>query len=209
MRRILVLGLFWGVSCCVPSWLIAGEGVGETQRTAVCGPRCTQQILEHYGHRVELIDLVSEMQDGRVDGYCSLADIQNALAKRGVESLPVRLGVLELPAWSGPVVLNCGDRHFVVLKATNGAYAEIRDGPSPHSSWEFIPSVLLRFNRVALLTSRSPIRIEDVTLVRWPRWFAGFGCVVVGVPLGLAGGRRKLLPLWSFCLHKFRKRSQS
>ena len=60
---------------------------------------------------------------------------------------------------------NCGDRHFVVLKATNGAYAEIRDGPSPHSSWEFIPSVLLRFNRVALLTSRSPIRIEDLTLV--------------------------------------------
>ena len=63
-----------------------------TRRLSICGPRSVQRVLEHLGQQEDLASLVTEMQGGVVDELSSLHDIQEALSKRGIYSLPLKLG---------------------------------------------------------------------------------------------------------------------
>jgi|HubBroStandDraft_2_1064218.scaffolds.fasta_scaffold101842_2 hypothetical protein len=178
--------------------LQAGAEPKDSRPLTVCGPRCTQQILQHYGQEVDLVDLINEMQHGLTSETSTLSDIQSALRRRGVQSLPLKLGFLEFPTWHQPVILHYGSDHFVLLEATNGAYAKIRDGPAHTSSWQLIPTVMLRGTDVALLTSPLPIQRETVTLVHWPRYLVAMGCLAMG-GISLLASRRLRLSFHSIC----------
>jgi hypothetical protein len=71
----------------------------------VCGPRCVQRVLEHYGYEVELIALVSEIQGADLGRGSSMAELARSLEACGVHCHFVRLGTRELPDAPRPVIL--------------------------------------------------------------------------------------------------------
>jgi hypothetical protein len=79
----------------------------DSEQDSVCGPRCVQYVLEWYGspQAPSLLNLVEEMQWPSVERGSSLHDIQTALTKRGVYSMPVRCRELSSIVWKEPVVV--------------------------------------------------------------------------------------------------------
>lgn len=160
--------------------LHAGELENSARQVSVCGPRCVQQVLQYYGQDPDLIELISEMQQGRVDEFSSIQDIQDALHKRGVQTLVLQLGLLQFPDPTHPVILHYKQGHFVVLEKSQGGFASIRDGAVSNSSREFIPSVMSRSSGVALMTSPTLIKGSDVSILLWPRVSAAVACLGFG-----------------------------
>lgn len=156
------------------------EDLATTRRLSICGPRCVQRVLEQYGVREDLAALVKEMQGGVVERLCSMHDIESALSKRGIHSMPLKLGWLGYPNWHNPVILHYSEEHFVVLDETKGGFSKIRDGVQGLPSWEFTPAVMCRQSGVVLLTSETPIRTDEVSELWWPRGAASLCCLLLG-----------------------------
>lgn len=86
-----------------------------------CGPRVAQHVLRHYGHEIELVELVNRMQFEREKG-CSFSDLQSELSRHGVNSVTLKVTDWSSLTWDEPVVLHqwpSGPHnslgHFVVL----------------------------------------------------------------------------------------------
>jgi hypothetical protein len=174
------------------------------REVSVCGPRCVKWILEHYGHDADLIELISEMQDGVVEQASSVEDIQAALAKRGVHSKSMKTGILSFPRWPYPAILHYRCGHFLVVEELKGGCARIRDGVAMDSSWKWIPSVMLGQSGVVVLTSDAPVD-ADLPLVRWPQFAVAASCIGIG-GLGLFARRRSLSKLLTGVSQKLRWR---
>lgn len=92
---------------------------------SVCGPRCVQYVLARYGVRVELHDLIVELQWPEVSKGASLADLARALEGRGIRtrlSVAPRLDAYE--AAQPAIAYIRGETqlgHFVVVERRDGA----------------------------------------------------------------------------------------
>lgn len=139
----------------------------------VCGPRCVQRVLQHYGRQVELIDLVRELQGNAVDHAAHLGDMQDALQRRGVYAVGVKLQPADMRwlAWEEPVIAHFAPDgksvgHFqVMLPSAGPRRARVWDGLAGESLYaanEFAATA----SGVVLLTSASPIVSEANCLSR-------------------------------------------
>lgn len=80
---VFVVGLMCGTATChaqqrphVDRSRAAGD--------LVCGPRCVQYVVQHYGGDENLTDLVREIQWPDLEAGSSFDSLKDALAKRGV-----------------------------------------------------------------------------------------------------------------------------
>lgn len=162
------------------SRVLAEDMHGNTEHILICGPRCVQSILDHYGQEVDLISLAKEMQGDIVETGCSLQDIEEALKRRGINCQALRAGALELPVWPHPIVVHFTQGHFIVLDKIDGLYAQIRDGPGMDPVWTFVPTVMIQQSGAVLLTSDSQIPDDAPHFLRWPRVFVGLCSIAVG-----------------------------
>jgi ABC-type bacteriocin/lantibiotic exporter with double-glycine peptidase domain len=165
----------------------------------ICGPRCVKRILEYYGQTVELIDLVRELQGVAIDRPANLADMKQALERRGLHSLGVRIRPTDLPwlDWPDPVIAQLdhggsATEHFCVLLGDGEAWCSIRvwDGLAGESTR---PSGKLAADASGflLLTSRSPIRMHQRCL-SWRRFLLPLGVAVVITPAMIFATARAL-----------------
>lgn len=168
----------------------------DTDWPSVCGPRCVQAILEHYGQHVELVPLIGEMQGGLPEQGCSLRDVQDALERRHIYCLALQTDALSFPEWPNPVIVHYKQDHFAILEETNGVYAKTRDGVDMEPAWQLIPKVMLKQSGALLLTSDSPIQTGRLTFVRWPRFALVFFCGLFAC-VGVLTYRRFIRPVIS------------
>lgn len=153
--------------CSIPllatlACLAQAPAIAREANEFICGPRCVQRVLEHYGQDVELTDLVRELQGATVDRPASLAEMTRVLESRHVYAAGVRLSPRDLRhlSWPDAVIahFNHGGSsvgHFRVLFADR-APMRVWDGLAGESAartnqWAAHASGTI------LLTSRSPI----------------------------------------------------
>ncbi len=167
----------------------------------VCGPRCVQFVLNHYGVKCELINLVREIQWPNYENGASVEDLRKALETHGVYTRAVHVeGQLAL-AWQHPVVVclrplhDTSDvGHFVVwLPSSNGEPEMIWDGLDGVMSLERGELPLNRMGTI-LLTSPEPIlTLEGVVRrgfwVQYQRMIVFSGLVIVTIALVMKFGR--------------------
>ncbi len=127
----------------------------------VCGPRCVQFILEHYGIKEDLIDLVKEIQWPDFEAGASLGAIEAALRKRGIYTCALRMDPKDRLAWSAPVVLHLKGQtaigHFMVWWP-DAAQA---------FGWEELAGEL---SGTILLTSSAPIAEPEKAVRKATHW---------------------------------------
>lgn len=85
----------------------------------ICGPRCARFILQHYGHKVELIDLVRSLQWPEVDQGTSVSQMDSAIRAYGIHTCALQLSAGCDFEWPYPVLVHSADPartlgHFVV-----------------------------------------------------------------------------------------------
>ncbi len=78
----------------------------ENRPDVVCGPRCVQYILKHYGQQVELHDLIQELQWPNLEAGSNLADLQKSLNKRGIHTAAIQLSPGAKLDWPEPVLVH-------------------------------------------------------------------------------------------------------
>lgn len=135
----------------------------------ICGPRCVQFILQHYGIQADLIELVKEIQWPDFEAGASLAAIQDALQKRGIHACAMRIDPQSRLRWNDPVLLHLkGDTevgHYVI-RLPSGK-------PDRETLWvglgckeEVLPEKLsVEMSGVILLTSAEPITEPEAAVV--------------------------------------------
>jgi hypothetical protein len=103
---------------------LAAAQPGQTDnavQNAICGPRCVQHILNSYGIKVELIDLIRECQWPDIEKGASVDSLIAALNQRGIYTLAIKPVTLN---WKKPILAystadngtNIG--HFAVFSQT-------------------------------------------------------------------------------------------
>jgi hypothetical protein len=70
----------------------------------VCGPRCAQFVLSHFGQEEDLVALVQEIQWPDLEGGCSIEAIQECLSARGLYTSCVTLTDDVVPFSPHPVI---------------------------------------------------------------------------------------------------------
>lgn len=146
-----------------PSAPRGGELPSKEANNVVCGPRCVQRVLQHYGQKVELIDLVIELQGAAIDRPANLADMKSALERRGVYAMGVRVRSIDRLAsldWTGPVIthFSADGGHFrVIFPARSDANSTcVWDGLAGATMLP-IAEIATESSGVHLLTSGLPI----------------------------------------------------
>lgn len=137
--------LTMGVSVVI--WFVVCLGIGtnsdatepavspRSRGDVVCGPRCVQYVLQHYGIESDLIDLVKETQSDFEAG-ASLANLNDALRRRGVFTAALKLSPNSVLQWPHPVLMHLsseteGMGHFVVwLPTQDGSESQVWNGLS-------------------------------------------------------------------------------
>lgn len=148
------------------------------QHDTVCGPRCAVAVLAHFGQEVPLIELVREMQFPDIDNGCSLADIQEALSRRGIHSCAIRLATSDSVYWPEPVVIHS---HISGNNVGHFAFA-----PSGYGGAEPLTNWVRGASGTILLTSRAPIAPSRALAAvsrgpaEWPWVIASLGTVSLG-----------------------------
>jgi ABC-type bacteriocin/lantibiotic exporter with double-glycine peptidase domain len=129
----------------------------------VCGPRCIQFILNWYGRKADLIELVRETQWPDLEAGSSLDRLQRCMKERGLYTAAIRFSPGREVSWPYPVLL-----YELEKSSTLGHYIVQVPGESPRhenliwaglegwreSSWN---NVTRGSTGVALLTSPEPI----------------------------------------------------
>ncbi len=95
---------------------------------SICGARCVHRVLEHFGKKDELTDIVRELYDSPQGGPVSLADLGKAIEKRGISCTMLGLGALDVPRSAHPLILHVDGNHFVVQEEGNLWSATVWDG---------------------------------------------------------------------------------
>lgn len=138
---------------------------------AHCGPRCVQQVLADYGHDVDLIDLVREIQYPNIKMPAPLDRLQASLESPGIHAVAIRTGRFASVQWQHPMIIHVlaptGDGHYVTRNTT--------ENPTGDES---------QFGRtgVYLLTSPDPIdqaAVRDAT--SGSKVFLGLGVLCLAV----------------------------
>jgi hypothetical protein len=90
-----------------------------------CGPRCVQRVLEHYGKKSDLLELIGQMQWPAFEQGSSMAALAKALEARGLHTRAVNLDSDSEINWDRPVIVHLGTQtlgHYTVwLPQQNGS----------------------------------------------------------------------------------------
>ncbi len=163
-------------------------GVPERAQDLVCGPRCIQYVLRHYGQDADLIDLVKEVQWPNLEAGATLAAVETALNKRGIHTQAISITAGGRLQWPHPVVLHVrgdGDLgHFVVWLGRTEAGADVVwDGLSGSQTgpWD---KLYTHCTGTALLTAPAPIDCPQDAVERMASPMAT-ACVAVAGLLGI------------------------
>jgi len=104
-----------------PFTFAAGTTQEQSLNTIVCGPRCVQFVLKHFGQEVELAELVREMQWPQLTEGATAASVIAALENRGVFVKAIQVDPKNTVfVWEHPMIVHLkpsGDGslgHFVV-----------------------------------------------------------------------------------------------
>lgn len=170
------------------SCLGAGTAPRDDPSSFVCGPRCVQRVLQHYGQQAELIDLVRELQGAAIDRPANLADMKRAIQRRGICAEGVRIAPADLRRimWPEPVIAHLSGTdgaagHFCVLPPAEpgpGASSRIWDGLGGSSELHG-GEAFGTFSGVVLVTARSPIsEVRGVLRPRRPLATAALAAVL-------------------------------
>ncbi len=139
----------------------------------VCGPRCVQFVLKHYGVEVGLDSLVREMQWPDFANGSSVRQIQKALDSRGVYTRSIQLK--NVGSFSAPRLLimhlrgrqdndNRAGGHFVVvLPESTSTEAVVWDGlfGTRRESWADFQE---ESTGIVILTDSKPIEDIDAAI---------------------------------------------
>lgn len=165
-----------------------GELVSKSDNIVVCGPRCVQFVLRHYGRDEDLIDLVQELQWPDLGGGATLSGLRQALENRGIHTFAMRVEPGARLNWHSPAVLHWrGEErtlgHFVVWLPSSGTRAVlIWDGVFGTSRMTR-SELASQMSGVILLTSASPIEHPEAAVM--PPWQARSKTIVwLAVSLG-------------------------
>ncbi len=159
----------------------------------ICGPRCVQYVLRHFGTEVDLIDLVREMQWPLLTEGVSAASIVESLEKRGLHVKTIQVdpksAVFE---WKYPIILHLEPDnenslgHFIVrMPESTGSHFVLYDGLAGFRV-EARALFAKKMSGAALLISPNPIRDDELVVYRsvalWP-WGVGVAVLLVTVTL--------------------------
>jgi ABC-type bacteriocin/lantibiotic exporter with double-glycine peptidase domain len=174
----------------------------------VCGSRCARYLLKYYGHDIDLIALVREIQWPDFEAGATMEAIDSALRARGINTYAMRLSHEARLKWPFPVLLHLepeNDRgHFVVWLPSSSADVVSMwcglDGISEGLEREWAQ----RRSGAVLLTAPHQIDNPDaaVELVPWAGWTALLafgGSLCFGVLLTVVIYARTLWA-WGKCL---------
>lgn len=164
----------------------------------VCGPRCVQHVLDHFGKPTDLGDLIREMQWPAFERGSSVAAVEESLNKRGVHTRAVRVGTdLDLH-WPHPaiVLVRTDDSelgHFVVQEPSDEVgKVTAWVGLNGHVTGD-ARQFAARRTGVIVLTAPEPIPDSAVAFTAhsasrsWHRyWWLGLAAALVMVLAGLA-----------------------
>ncbi len=113
IRRIAVavvvfmgLWLDWGVVGWTAEEATVRPAAPKSKGDMYCGPRCVQFVLDHFRSKVELIDLVREMQWPNVEAGTTLETVRNALTSRGVYTAALDIAPHARLDWPHPVIVH-------------------------------------------------------------------------------------------------------
>ena len=123
---VVVVAIFWvGVRTAYgqqerpgPGDAVSMDADGVDPSNIVCGPRCVQYLLKHYGQEVDLIELVREMQWPELEAGTTMDTIEKALNSRGIHTLGMQLAPRARLKWPHPVLV-----HMKVEGAKFGHFA--------------------------------------------------------------------------------------
>ena len=169
---------------------------GQETHDLVCGPRCLQLVLRHYGRDADLVDLIRKIQWPNVEQGTSLSALQHELEERGVHTLVVRCPKSSLPDWPHPLIVHFelaegstqGLGHFAVVFQNSSTTNSVTlcGGPNGPETMP-VPKFVRQFSGWAILTSPDPIPVDLKVLLKplvWSKPFlwqiAGVTCLVVG-----------------------------
>lgn len=141
----------------------------------VCGPRCAWLVLRYYGHDVDLMDLVREIQWPEFERGASLAAIQDSLERRGVHTSALWIAPTARLHWGHPVIMHLESNslggHFVVRGPSQSPDHDVIwttiDGSNP------LPVESRRAGRSGYVFLTSPEPITDpasAAIVPEPAW---------------------------------------
>ena len=137
----------------------------------ICGPRCINRVLTHYGRPSEdLLNLVKEIQGDPLQGS-TFQDLEIALKKREINCRLVRLGRFSALNWSEPAVLLIDRNHFVVAETDGNAQFGLWLGllGTQRMNWW---QLYQRMSSTVLLTSAEPIGPDVSCVSLQPLWVA-------------------------------------
>lgn len=203
LRRVTAsVGQRLTLGVCVVVWFLVCSGIGinadatepvpspRSRGDVVCGPRCVQYVLQHYGIESDLIDLVKETQSDFEAG-ASLAALDDALRRRGVFTAALKLSPNAALQWPHPVLMHLSPEtgemgHFVVwLPTPDGSKSQVWNGLSGTQSG--LESVLAKKRSgYVLLTAAAEIRQPETAAQRTTRLDLWYLFRLVGV-LALIG----------------------
>lgn len=128
----------------------------------ICGPRCVQFVLQHYGIDAELQDLVREMQWPELEKGATLDSMSQALERRGVHTCVLKVDPSTRLAWRDPVIV-----HLQGAKEALGHYLVLLPGAASGEVDEYVEftnvnhypadAIRERMSGVVMLTSSKPI----------------------------------------------------
>jgi ABC-type bacteriocin/lantibiotic exporter with double-glycine peptidase domain len=128
----------------------------------VCGPRCVQQVLRHFGQEADLIELTRETQWPDIDAGATMESLDQALRRRGIHTRAVRVPEGATFLWPFPAIVHTRPRsgslgHYVVwLPSSTANRVDFWAGPHgvgyapAEQFWQ-------RSSRAALLTGPEAI----------------------------------------------------
>jgi hypothetical protein len=194
----LVIGLIAIVALLLVVGPVArAEDVGEAaQKKAlpnpdlICGPRCVQMVLSHYGHEEDLMALVKEIQWPELEKGSSLTDVGKALQKRGIHTYAMRLAPNAQLCWRSPAIVflkgNGPLGHFAVwLPGAQVGMDTLWLGMGKSQTARSVD--LAQWCSAVLLTASEPILDPNLAVRAEPNNFSALavGAVVMALAAGL------------------------
>lgn len=197
-REAVVVCLMVAIGGLLPGRDVVSADIPAVTRSrgdVVCGPRCLQYLLRHYGIETELMDLVKETQSDFEEG-ATLDALNEALRRRGVHTAALRLPSTAVIRWPHPVLMHLksddeGMGHYVIWLPTSertqvhvwNGLAGIQTGSESR--------LAAKRSGVVLLTSQTEIEqptMASVSTIRWDSWLSWLswsGVLIVVSVIGL------------------------
>lgn len=159
----------------------------ERESDIICGPRCVQYVLAHFGIDSDVIDLAKEIQWPDLESGASLKKLADAMEARGLHTCALRINASQNIKWQFPVIFHTNPEnsrigHFQVwLPGSNDSGVQIWDGREglisiPQDEW-----MRLRSGAILLLSPETISNPETaITESSRLQMFAGVALVLGG-----------------------------